>query len=133
MEHPKTNPATNKILVVEDDICLSHIITRIFKSIEPQPEIHWVCSAEEADIKIKENDANYSLIIADYTLNGDQTGIDLWNNCLKKYPKIPFMMISSLTISMFFDLIGPNKISPPFLPKPFYTGEFRQMIEALLH
>src|SRR5437868_3885833 len=118
----------NHILVVEDDICLSHIIERIFKSLDPSAELTWVYSAEEAYLKLDENKSKYSLIVADYTLTGHETGLDLWDKCQTSHPNIPFVMVSSLTVDMFFKLVGTQKISPPFLPKPFYTGEFKQLV-----
>jgi DNA-binding NtrC family response regulator len=120
------------ILVVEDDICLSHIIEKIFKSLDPDMTITWVYSAEAAALKLEE-EQNFSLIVADYTLTGKETGLDLWDRCVRLHPDIPFIMVSSLTVDMFFKLIGTHRISPPFLPKPFYTGEFKQLVESLLH
>lgn len=119
-----------KVLVVEDDHCLKLVMTRVFNSIDQAIELDWTTSAEEARDALQGE--NYSLIVADFSLEGKSTGLDLWEICQEKYPDVPFVVISSMSVIEFYKLVGDNQISPPFLPKPFYIGECRQILKSLL-
>jgi DNA-binding NtrC family response regulator len=119
-----------KVLVVEDDVDLKVILERILLKIDPALKYEWVTTAEEAAVELRRD--HYALVIADFTLEGKGTGIDLWELVQERYPHIPFMMMSALDVEMFFKLVGRNRTCPIFLPKPFYSGECRQVIESLL-
>jgi CheY-like chemotaxis protein len=123
---------SNLFLVVEDDLLHSQLIQKMIKAFEPNAKLQIVSSAEEAYLKLKEGSAKYSMIIADYKLVGEETGLDLWNKCQKEFTKVPFIMISALTLGIFSDLLGGDKKLPPFLPKPFYPNDFKQLLQTLL-
>ena len=120
----------NTILVVEDDICLQTILERIFHAIDKSLKFDWVTSAEEAKLALKAE--KYSLVIADHNLSGDLSGLDLWDICQAEYPGLSFILISSIGVQDFFKTVGPHRISPLFLPKPFYASECKQLLESLL-
>src|SRR4051812_13319840 len=70
-----------KILVAEDDLSLRPILTRLCRSIEGSAEVIWTSSLNEA-VTALERDP-FDLIIADHLLQGDGTGIELWQHCRK--------------------------------------------------
>ncbi len=119
-----------KVLVVEDDETLEIVMDRIFQSIDSSITYKWVITAEKAIAELQT--AHYDLVVADFSLQGKGTGLDLWEFCQERFPEKPFVMISSLGIDQFFKLVGDYRISPLFLPKPFYTGECRQVVGHLL-
>lgn len=119
-----------KILVVEDDICLETIVSRILFEVDPNIEYTWVSSAEAAKDKLKRE--NFSMVLADLFLEGTETGLDLWQYCEEKYPELPVIIMSGMGVDKFFDLIGPSNITPTYIPKPFYPGECKQVIQSLL-
>ena len=118
------------ILIVEDDVCLKTILDRVLRSIDPNVSYSWTTSAEEALGILSE--VKVDLVIADHTLEGVKTGIDLWEECQKKYPDLPYLMISGLEMKRFFEMVGKKKNSPPFMPKPLRVRECRFMLEGIL-
>ena len=127
--------AKKKIIVVEDDHACETLLRRVIQSIDPGALIDWVESAEQATAAIEREHStgkDYDLIIADIFLSGKTTGLDLWQAYRDRFPQTPILIVSSLPVNRFFDTIGHNTIAPTFLPKPFYVGECRQIIEALL-
>jgi DNA-binding NtrC family response regulator len=127
MENPASHP---KVLVVEDDLSLKTVMTRIFSSVRPDFEITWVPSAESALAKLSQQ--SYDLVFADVYLSGIMTGLDLWTYCYDRLPAMNFVLISNLGVNQFFDLVGRERIAPPFLPKPFYVGECKELVSSLL-
>jgi CheY-like chemotaxis protein len=129
-EHPR-------VFVVEDDLELITVIDKVLKSIDPEIQIDWATSAEEAVFKLRQKTSGggskpYHLIIADIFLEGDATGLDLWNLCQQTYPEIPLVVTSGLSVEKFISTLGRDTICPPFLQKPFALGECRQMFQGLL-
>jgi DNA-binding NtrC family response regulator len=130
-ENDRLNPDCKyHVLIVEDDLCLKTILGRVLGTIDPNVSYTWATSAEEAQMILAE--MRVSLVIADFGLVGKTTGLDLWDYCSENLPEMPFLMISGLDIQRFFKLVGQNRISPPFLSKPFRLGECRTQIHALL-
>jgi DNA-binding NtrC family response regulator len=118
------------VLIVEDDICTQTVMTQLLQTIDSAIKADWATSAEKAKALLRMH--HYDLTIADHTLNGEGTGLDLWRLCQDKYPSMPFFMISGLGIPEFFKLVGENQIMPAFLPKPFHVGECKQLLKCLL-
>ncbi len=119
------------ILIVEDDECMHAILGRIIRSIDPDLAYQWVTTAEEAIAELRQN--NHSLVLADVSLAGRASGLDLWESAHSAFPKLPFVMMSSMGVQTFLGLIGRKRASPAFLAKPFYPGECRQIIESMLN
>src|SRR4051794_29686819 len=86
---------TKSILVVEDDLFLKPLMCKVIDSIDPSIQLRWATSVEDALVALETG--HFSLIISDYLLQGSRTGLALWDVCKKKYPKIPFLMMSGLT------------------------------------
>lgn len=124
------------MLIVEDDLSHFMMIRQILEAVDEYVDVKWVRTGEEGTVALKEAaaaKAQFSLIIADHSLDGRTTGINLWEYCLTKYPKIAFLMVSSLPLAAFFKYVGPDRICPPYIEKPVRAGECRRLIEGLLH
>ena len=120
---------TRNVLIVEDDLSLNPILTQVFHSIDPLLNVDWVTSAEEGLERIRTTP--YTMVVADYSLAGNGTGLDLWDYCKDDIRKIPFVVVSSIALDRYFRLVG-NRVSPPFLAKPIYIGEAKQIFKAAL-
>jgi DNA-binding NtrC family response regulator len=118
------------VLIVEDDLCLKTILSRVLGSIDPHVSYTWATSVEEAQTILSE--MKVSLVISDLSLLGERTGIDLWEHCGERFPKLPFLMVSGMDLDIFSKRVGRHRIAPPFLPKPFRAGDCRQMVNDLL-
>jgi DNA-binding NtrC family response regulator len=128
--------AGKRALIVEDDASVRAILRRVLLSVSPQIEIEWVGSAEEALPKIKNELASrkntYDLIIADIFLEGSITGIDFWQTCEALCPHASILVMSSMAPDHFFKAIAGARQAPPFLSKPFHTGDCRKIVAELL-
>lgn len=133
---PAKNTKAKRVLIVEDDQALETILTRVVQSISNGAIIDWATSVQEARnrLRVARNtfEKDYDLIIADIFLEGNETGIEFWQQCQFICPTTPMLLTSSMPMHEFFKAIGRNAISPPFLPKPFQVSECQQMIEGLL-
>ncbi len=119
-----------QLLIVEDDVLLQTLFNQTLKKIAPEVWIEWVTTVEEAEARLKER--TFDLILSDYSLTGLQTGLDLWETCMKRYPKTPFVIISGLSIPDFIERMRGHKNTPPFLPKPFFPGELKQLVRTYI-
>src|SRR4051794_28947135 len=84
----------NTILVVEDDEFLKAALVPILYSVDPQLDLRWVTSYEEA-LRAMDRELP-DLIIADCLLGPGGTGLDLFKHCQKVGPGISFLMITGL-------------------------------------
>jgi DNA-binding NtrC family response regulator len=128
---------SRRILVLEDDLCLETMLTRIVHLIDPELETNWLTTGEKAieDLSTKHRGPAlpYKLFVADIWPPGDKSGLDFWKICRMRFPEIPFLFISSMPIDRFLRQLGSSVVCPAFLPKPFAVGEFRQVVEGLLN
>ncbi len=124
-----------RVFIVEDDHTCETVLRRTIQAIAPSTVIDWEDSAERAIATLKrETDSgrHYDLIIADIFLEGDATGLELWRACERNLPDTSVLITSSLSVDRFLQAVGRDSVAPPFLPKPFYVGECRQILEGLL-
>jgi len=128
--------AGRKVLVLEDDLCLKTMLTRLLQMIDPNMEILWKTTGDQAieDLNhhLKSEGNPYDLVIADISTPGERSGLDFWQLCRLRFPKMAFLFISSMPVDRFLKTLGSNMLCPPFLPKPFTVGECRQIVEGLL-
>jgi DNA-binding NtrC family response regulator len=83
------------ILVVEDDPSQKPILSRILYALNPSMNLLWASSAEEAKTILSENPIEF--LITDILLEGEETGIDLYQLCQKENGDIPVLFISGLS------------------------------------
>jgi CheY-like chemotaxis protein len=125
-----------RILVVEDDLCVGRIIFHMIRSVTPNAKIDWFLSAEEALSKINDLESlsgiSYDFIIADITLAGRTTGLDLWSTCKRRNLVTQFLFISGMPKETFLKSIasaaGENAVPPQYLQKPLSITEGKEII-----
>ncbi|MEO5968552.1 MAG: hypothetical protein ABIQ95_01385 [Bdellovibrionia bacterium] len=125
-----------RILVVEDDLCVGRIIFHMIRSVTPNAKIDWFLSAEEALSKINDLESlqgiSYDFIIADITLAGRTTGLDLWSTCKRRNLVTQFLFISGMPKETFLKSIagteGDNAVPPQYLQKPLSITEGKEII-----
>jgi DNA-binding NtrC family response regulator len=126
-------PMEKRILVVEDDLCVGRIIFHMIRSVTPNVKIDWFLSAEEALGKINDlesvSGASYDFIIADITLAGRTTGIDLWKTCKRRNLSTQFLFISGMPKEDFLKTVeGYSSSLPKYLQKPLSISEGQEII-----
>lgn len=136
MQDAKVQP--EKILVVEDNISMLLLVQKAIFNVLPNAEVYSAVSLEEAfAILIKNSDINekkpYDLIIADIFLEGNGTGLDLWRVLCGTYPRIPFLVISSLAEeNVLAGIRESEKKNLIYFRKPFLISELQLKIKDVL-
>ncbi len=140
MSATRTN---RKVLVVEDDLTLKVLIEKVLQSIDPEIQMDWTTTVDEALMGLSRKSAawggtGYDLIIADIFTPGTTNGYDLWDTCQKRFPDVPILITSGTTVYDFLrsistlDRKSQASIAPPFLEKPLALGRCKQVIRHLL-
>ncbi len=112
-----TEPKT--VLIVEDDLALRPLWEKVFNSISKDITVDWATSAEDAEnlIRFKYTHGQpYHLVIADISLEGNGTGIDLWNKYGEEVAN--FAVVSALPISSYDFYTALDFGHPPYFKKP---------------
>lgn len=123
-------PSAPRILIVEDELGLRTPLIRVLRDVDPKCECDWVVRVSDACRLLKTQ--NYDLIFADYYLGEKQTGWNLWQICNRKYPEIPFVIISAMGIEKYLRMVKGKDRWPFFLPKPFTRSEYQASVRTHL-
>lgn len=118
-EQPQLESEFKSVLIVEDDLSLRPLWEQIFSSINQMIKVDWAISANEAELLIRYRfklGRPYNLVIADITLEGDKTGIDIWNKYGEETKN--FVFVSGSKISKFELHRSLDFGFPPFFQKP---------------
>ncbi|MFW5887585.1 MAG: hypothetical protein ACOCUH_02185 [Bacteriovoracia bacterium] len=127
----------HKIMVVEDDKSLNFLFETALKSLADRVECEWFTSAEDAinsllRMKMNNEEIDYALIVADIYLEGEVSGLDMWEICMDICPDSPFLIISSRSEKKVKDITKDLPNQPPFLQKPFDIWTLRNTLEDYL-
>jgi CheY-like chemotaxis protein len=127
-------PQTRAILLVEDDPIMQRNLEHLIQTIDNDIIVDRVATAEEAKdlMDHRDNYGDYSLVISDQFLEGQGTGLELWDHCRKKHPSIPFILTSGTNLFEALSLFKTIESCPPFLKKPFSSVQGRFIINDLL-
>jgi CheY-like chemotaxis protein len=112
--------AKRRLLVVEDDVSLQPLVGSMVKKLNPNSEIDWVTSYDEALEKLE---TNYDLVLADVNLGEGKDGTDLAQTCLAR--RIPGQFVFMTGVSGFESEI-------PTLEKPFRFQSFEEKLAPYL-
>lgn len=126
-----------RVLVIEDDVSLTNLLTSVLEEIAPDLTIDWATSGEEAEYYLQREsefsaETPYDLVVADIFLEGDVTGLDIWKLCDRKYPDTRILVTSSLSVEKFVSCLKNEYSCPQYLPKPFTLGECKEAISEFL-
>jgi DNA-binding NtrC family response regulator len=120
-----------RILIVEDDVTLGSVLTRVIRSINPDTEIQWETTAEKALAS-----SHFDLAIVDILLDGKLNGLDLWDLFKLTHPGMPLLFLSGVPYESFLRRLGAThadcEMIPPFLAKPLATPGARNGLKSLL-
>jgi DNA-binding NtrC family response regulator len=118
------------VLVVDDDLSIKPMMAKVLYSIDSELNLSWATNLEEAKTILHKR--KQGLVISDYLLGENETGLELWDFCRKKYPAIPFIMISGLTVQSIERVIGELDQWPMLLHKTRSMRECREVIQSVL-
>ena len=124
---PKTQVAPQllapRLLVIEDDSDLLPILARVVHGIDPDMKVDWASGADDARAAI--NSERYHAILSDYMLADSDTGLVLYQDCVKYQPQARFAMMSALPITL------PDETCQ-LLRKPFTIAECHEFLSRLM-
>jgi CheY-like chemotaxis protein len=124
----------NRILIVEDDPACRAILGKVVRDLDPRAQVDQATSAETAALTLVQERGSgmpYDLVIADLFLDGKLTGLDLWRIYREFQPAPPVVLTSSLSFERYLAAAHDDE-PPPFLPKPFFAEECRQLVKRFL-
>lgn len=130
--------APKKILVVEDDPSMTVLLGKAILDVFSDAEIQWATSLEQAVTQlIRTTDISqknpYDLIITDIFLEGNGTGLDLWKVLSGTYPRVPFLVISSIAKESVLNAVSDEqKKSLVYLKKPFLFAQCKRSIRDIM-
>lgn len=121
-----------RALIAEDDVFLVPVIEEVLKHIEPDISITWVPSAEEAIrvIQKSQSGGRFDFMYLDIFLDGEKTGVDVWQECRMRVPNATYMVSSSMENSRVSRLLDDSVLSF-YLKKPFTYVDCFSFIKAL--
>jgi DNA-binding NtrC family response regulator len=112
------------ILIVEDDLSIYPVLTRMVRRLNPDASVDFFDSAEAALISMEETGRTYSAILSDINLAGYKSGIEFTSECYFNSAPIPCVLTSSQPCA---DSVL------PFLAKPYRYEEFFKRLAPHLH
>lgn len=129
--------APKSLLVIEDDLSMIQLIDVILDEMRPGVEWEYVTSGEESLELIRRRGGfrggcPYSLVVADIFLDGDMTGFDVWMECRRMYPQMPFVIMSCLSYDRYFSILQGMNNCPVYLPKPLTVARCASIFKEYL-
>ena len=126
-----------RFLVVEDDMGQWALWENIILSTFPNAKIDFETSEAGAEALLRHSfhtEKPYDLVISDVFLDGEDTGIDLW----ERYGEVSdhFIFVSSMSLSNFDALVHSARNTtdnlPFYMQKPLQVQNCKEVIQALL-
>ncbi len=122
-----------RVLVVEDDLSFKPFWERVIETAGVECELDWATSKEDAERLIRfrfRHDDPYDLVVSDIWLEGEGTGIDLWNQFGEAVKN--FVFISGLPITQLELLKSLKFGSPSYLHKPLSVPTCQKLVRTLV-
>lgn len=105
-----------KILIIEDDLVSFNLMQSFINDYDP--DIKCFLAKNECDaidiLKTYECD----LVISDYFLDSDETGLQICEKIKSQFPNVECSIVSSLKYYQYQEIINFSRIEPSFLEKP---------------
>lgn len=118
-QQPQIESEKKSVLIVEDDVTLKPLWERVFDLMDKNIHVDWTTTAEMAEKLIRQRFSfghAYNLVIADISLEGKETGLDLWNKYGEETSN--FVIVTGHTISTHDFQNRLDFGLPPYFRKP---------------
>jgi DNA-binding NtrC family response regulator len=126
-----------RILIVEDDPQWQLLLANTVRNVSAGASLICVNSVATAK-QVLDIDKNFDIILADFMLEGDETGVDLWQSRRGKYKHSapPFILVTGKSASEVRDRAGIKRRMPTVFSKQTpideLNTELSRAIEAKL-
>ena len=67
--------------------------------------------------------------MTDIFLEGEMSGFDVWLDCQRLYPEMPFVITSYISFDRYFSILRGVKNCPVYLPKPLTVGRCQTIFQ----
>jgi CheY-like chemotaxis protein len=111
-----------KLLIVDDDPSIRPLMSAMIQKINPNSEIDWVASAEEALSRIQSRMASrmaYDVVLTDVNLGGGKSGLELAESCFASRIRSSLILMTGL---------ASVKTELPLIQKPFRFDSVRALL-----
>ncbi len=123
---------SNYIIVLEDDVLLETVVSKIIHSIDPSVKIVWFTDGSQAiDFIIKSAELP-EMILLDILLPGKIDGLRYQERIQQMNEPIPTVFMSSLSRVGFDKLMRKRNRDLPFIGKPLIENQAKRVIEICL-
>ncbi len=128
-DQPVSSTRIRRVLVVDDDVELCHILCRAINIADRSIEIDVANSAGSAREMLER--ARYDLILLDNFLDAEARGVDLVRPSRERQPGSVVALMSSMERSALAALAS-SQHDLPILPKPFSPMLFHHLLRESL-
>ncbi len=105
-----------KILIVEDDFISFELIQKFINDHDSGTNCFF--ASNEADALDIMKNYECDLVIADYFLENNETGLSICQKIKQLNPRVAFLIVSSLKSYQYQEILKYSNIEPAFLEKP---------------
>ena len=119
-----------RVLVVDDDTMTRAQLKKTIKDFNMDIVCMTASSMEEALTLLRAYD--FDLLIADYYLLDDHTGLELWEEASVEFPELEGIIISSMGRRDFYALTQNAEAQPLYCQKPIDNKKMKGILRFLL-
>lgn len=126
---PQKNYQHTKVLIVEDDLAFRPFWQAVFEDRGSTLRIDWATTQEEAETLLRagfKHHQPYDLVISDIFLEGEGTGVDLWNRYGEEAKHFIFVSGKPLSPAELKSSLSYGQ--PTYLQKPLSLDQCRQAV-----
>lgn len=114
------------VLIVDDDPLCSMFIEKVIR--EFSPKLRCLTAVSEAKALAILARVKCDLVLADYFLEGPETGLDLCRKIKTEYPEITCVMMSGMKFEKYQDLAVRWELQPDFMEKPISSSVIQKYL-----
>jgi response regulator of citrate/malate metabolism len=118
------------VLVVDDDSMTRAQLKKMVKDSEGDVVCMTAGSLEEALELLRSHE--FDLMIADYYLLDNHTGLELWEEASAEFPELECIIISSMGRKEFYALTQDAEVQPLYCQKPIDSKKMKGILRFLL-
>jgi response regulator of citrate/malate metabolism len=119
-----------RVLIVDDDPMTRAQLKKMVKDNEAEIVCMTASSLEEALELLRSYE--FDLMIADYYLLDNHTGLELWEEASVEFPELEGIIISSMGRKDFYALTQDAEVQPLYCQKPIDSKKMKGILRFLL-
>jgi CheY-like chemotaxis protein len=118
-------PASNLVMVVEDDPQVAEVAQEVLSDMGLRVELHGDAPSALAALR---GGRDYALVFSDIVMPGGMSGIDLAEAIVAAFPSLPVLLATGFSTAA----LSPNAMRFPVLAKPYSVQELTRRVRQML-